>query len=515
MEKNTARAQVAFRYLALSVGAIAIVLLFSRGLHVNQTTVAMAFLVLILVTAYRWRFAYSLYLSLLCTLLYNFFFLPPVGRLTISDPQNWIALAAFLCTSSLVSHLSNRERLQAETSEARRHDIELLYRLSQKLLVQDELKELARTTPSILASIFSFRAVALYSTALDAVFYSDPERILVSSDELKSAQWDAVEAITDREGIKIVPLRLGVRHDIGRLAMAGDSLAGAMYEAIASLVSVALERAAALERTSRLEAARESERLRTAVFDSVTHDLRTPLTAIRAAATTLQSQPAMAETERNDLIAVVEEESAHLDRLIGQAIEMARLDSQSLRLNPRPQDVRELIELTVERMRGTLREHRVEVQVPDGMRPVWMDRTLIERVLQHLLENAATYSPHHEPITVTAAADSHRLVFTVADRGPGIRAEELSYIFEKYFRGKQQKRTTKGTGMGLAIAQAILKVHHGGISVESRPGQGAQFTFWIPLAPPQASLSTAPRTPDPPDSRTVRRRASRSSAPKA
>lgn len=477
------------RYALLTALSGLLVYVFSRVLRVNQTTVALVFLTLVLGTAYRWRWAYSIYVSILCTLLYNFFFLPPVGRLTIADPQNWVALGTFLCASVLVSHLSDLERKQAENSEARRREVELLFRLSQKLLVQEELKELARSTPSIVAAVFGFRAVALYVSATDGVFYSDPEQILLPSAELRLPELSAEEVVTSRGGFKIIPLRLGVQHVLGRLAVTDSGLTHEMYEAIGGLVSVALERAAALERSSRMEAARESERLRTALVDSVTHDLRTPLTAIRAAATTLQSQPTMPPAARNDLIAVVEEESARLDRLIGQAIEMARLDSQSLRLEARPQDVRELIEMTVERMQSVLRRHRVEVQVAEGVAAVRMDRVLMERVLQHLLENAAAYSAPGEVITVASKLDGDRLLFTVEDRGPGIDPEELPFIFDKYYRGKQQKGSVKGTGMGLAIARAILRVHRGGITVESQPGKGTRLTFWIPVEDAAASAA--------------------------
>ena len=483
MEKNTALWRIGFRYAVLTLVAVLLVLLFSRVIRVNQTTVAFAFFVFVLVTAYRWRLAYSVYASLLCTLLYNFFFLPPIGRLTIADPQNWVALAGFLFTSALVSQLSNRERRQSEASEARRSDVELLYRLSQKLLVQDDVKELARGTPSIVASVFGFRAAALHVAATDAVFYSDPDRILVSSAELRAAEKHPEEMVSTRDGIKLIQLRLGVQHRLGLLAVTDDGLSTEMYEAVGSLVSVALEHAAALERSSRLEAARESERLRSALVDSVTHDLRTPLTAIRAAATTLQSQPIMEEAERNDLISVIEEESARLDRLIGQAIEMAKLDSQSLRLDLQPQKIRDLIELTVENSRGRLQKHPVEVLVPEDTPVVWADKSLLERVLQHLLENAAAYSKPGTPITVSARAQGDRLLFTVEDRGPGIHSEDLPFIFDKYFRGKRNRKDVKGTGMGLAIVRAIMRVHQGGISADSRPGEGAQFTFWIPLKP--------------------------------
>lgn len=482
MEKDTTRTTIFFRYVLLTAIAAALVFFFRRVVHVNQTMVAFAFLIVVLLTAYRWRLAYSVYASVLFTLLFNVFFLPPVGKVTIADPQNWVALVGFLCTSVLVSHVSNRERRQAEVSEARRRDVDLLYKLSQKLLVQDDVKELARSTPSIVASVFGFRAVALYVNATDAAFYSDPDQILVSSAEMKSAETDNDETVSTRDGIRLIQLRVGMRHKVGRLAVTDGGLTREMYEAIGSLVSVALERATALERSSRLEAARESERLRSALVDSVTHDLRTPLTAIRAAATTLQDQPSLAEAERNDLIAVVEEESARLDRLIGQAIEMATLDSQSLRFDPRPLDIRELIELTVKRAARTGQKHPIEIQVSEPFPEVYADRNLLERVLRHLLENAAAYSRPGDPITISARIEDERVLFTVADHGLGIDSEDLPFVFDKYFRGKGNKNRTKGTGMGLAIARAIMKIHHGGITAESRPGEGSQFTFWIPLS---------------------------------
>jgi two-component system sensor histidine kinase KdpD len=492
MEKNTAPARIVSRYVVLTSLALLLSLVFVKLVRVNQTTVALTFLVLVLITASKWRLAYSVYLSLLCTMLYNFFFLPPVGKLTIADPQNWVALGAFLCTSVLVSHISNRERRQAETSEARRREIQLLYSFSQQLLLRDELRGVARSTPSVLASVFGFRGVALYVRANDAVFYSDPENRLLSAIDLKS--WSqSEEAVSTLEGGKLIPLRLGVHHDLGVLAVTDDGYDARMYEAIGSLVSVALERAVALERTNRLEAARESEKLRSALIDSVTHDLRTPLTAIRAAATTLVSEQQLSEGERMDLFAVVDEESARLDRLIGQAVEMAQLDAEALRVEITPQSVRELIDLTVERMAYLLDRHPVDVRVPDGLPDVPMDRTLIQRVLQHLIENAAKFSPQGRPIHLSASTEEGKLEVTVEDEGPGIDPDDLPFVFEKYFRGKQQKGTSTGTGMGLAIARAILKAHRGGIVVRNRPGHGAQFTFWIPTSTPEGIDTDANR----------------------
>jgi two-component system sensor histidine kinase KdpD len=254
-----------------------------------------------------------------------------------------------------------------------------------------------------------------------------------------------------------------------------------MYEAIGSLVAIALERAAAVERTSRLEASRESERLRSALLDSVTHDLRTPLTAIRAAAGVLVGQENLPEPERAELAAVVDEESARLDQLIGKALEMAQLNAETVHIHRQMQSTREVIDLTVEAIEPLLRGHPVEVSIADDLPAVPMDRELVHRALRHLLENAAKYSPAGTPITVRAECDAYRLLVTVADKGSGINADEQPFIFDKFFRGAQQRSLAKGTGMGLAIAKAILEAHGGGIAVVSEPGDGARFTFWLPL----------------------------------
>lgn len=481
MEKHTARAgRAVLRYAVLTGAASLLVVLFRTVVPANQTTVALSFLMLVLLTASRWRLAYSVYLSILCTLLYNFFFLPPVGRLTIADPRNAVALVAFLASSFLVSHLSDKERRHAESSEARRHEVERLYEFSQQLLLQEDLRGLARATPSVAAAVFGFRGVALYVRDEDAAYYSDPANELLPAVDLKLAASQTEAGVTLRNGVHIIPLSLGMR-SAGALAVTDVGFSPQIYEAIGGLVAIALERAAAMERSSRLEAWREGERLRSALLDSVTHDLRTPLTAIRAAATMLASQPDLAEPERTEFIAVVDEESARLDRLIGQAVEMAQLDAEAVQINLQLQDVRDLVETTVEEMRPLLRDRPVDIQIAADLPRVPMDRGLVHRVLRHILENAAKYSPSGSPISIRAAHDDYRLLISVGDRGPGIEFSDQPFVFDKFFRGRNQQKQSAGTGMGLAIVKAILEAHGGGIEVASRAGEGARFTFWLPL----------------------------------
>jgi len=205
-------------------------------------------------------------------------------------------------------------------------------------------------------------------------------------------------------------------------------------------------------------------------------------TAVGHAATTLISQLQMSEPQRLEMYAVVDEESARLDRLIGQAIEMAQLDSASIHVQAKPESVREIIALALEEAHPLLGERPVDVSVPQNMPPVRLDRKLVRRVLRHLIENAAKYSPPASPLRIGSRIEDQRLLVNVEDSGPGIEAFEQPLIFNKFYRGRNQKAAISGTGMGLAIVKAILVAHGGGIEVVSRPPRGALFTFWLPLA---------------------------------
>jgi two-component system, OmpR family, sensor histidine kinase KdpD len=470
------------RYTLITLVALLIVAVYRRVLHVNQTTVALTFLVLVLLVATRWRLAYAVYLSLLCTLLYNFFFLPPIGTLTISDPQNWVTLGAFLVAGVVVSQVADGERRAASLSEARREDVERLFEFSEQLLLQDDLPALLRTAPSLIASVFKLRAVALYIREQGRAYYSDPANELLPLERLRLAAEKHESQPGDASGVKVLPLSLGMRSS-GALAMTAGNYAEGMYEAIAGLMAIALERASALASFSHIEASREGERLRSALLDAVTHELRTPLTAIRAAATTLNSEPEIGQSDRREMYAVVEQESARLDRLIGQAVEMAQLDSESMQVRPQPQSLREVIDLALEDTRSLVRNRAVEVNVPEDQPPVAMDRELVRRVLRQLIENAAKYSPPELPISLSSELSPERLTVSVSDRGPGIEAADQPFVFDKFFRGRQSERV-QGSGMGLAIAKAILRAHGGGIEVMSNHAQGTSFRFWLPVGPP-------------------------------
>jgi two-component system sensor histidine kinase KdpD len=473
--KTPARTQ-ALRYAFVLV-AIAAVTAAVYRLHVNQTTVALMFLVMVLLTSAYWGLRYAIAMAVIATAAFNFFFLPPFGTFTIADPQNWVALFAFLITALVASNLAERARREAEGAQRRRRDVERLYGLSQRLMTSESALELLNTLPQYVQENFSVRSVVamaadhptVYRSSLDAQF----EESVLRSTLLRG------EPVT-QNGVSYVPLRLGMR-TVGALGVTGDDLSRETLDALGSLAGLAIERARALEALSKNRAEQEHERLRTALLDSVTHEFRTPLTSIKASVTTMLSNATLDDSGRHDLLAVIDEETDRLNRLVGEASEMAQLDSGMFKLDLRPHSIQDALQPALQDARASLEKHPVELIVPDNLPNALMDVDRIREVLMHLLENAAKYSPAGTPIRVTTEVQKDRLVTSIADRGPGIDSFEQSLIFEKFYRGQNQRYMAPGTGMGLAIAKVIIEAHAGKIGVVSQLGSGSVFSFTLPL----------------------------------
>lgn len=236
-----------------------------------------------------------------------------------------------------------------------------------------------------------------------------------------------------------------------------------------------------MEKLTKAEAARESDRLRSVLLDSVTHEFRTPLTAIKASAETLLSDVQLDKPERRDLLTVIDEESDKLNRLIGEAAEVAQLDAHQLELHLEMHHIREPADAALEKLQQALQRHALKVDIPDNLPLVRVDVDRIVEVLVHLLDNAIKYSPPDSPIQITAELRDGDIVTSVADHGPGIDDAEQQMIFEKFYRGRDQRMLIQGTGMGLAIAKAIVELHGGTIGVTSQLGRGSLFYFTLPV----------------------------------
>jgi two-component system sensor histidine kinase KdpD len=295
---------------------------------------------------------------------------------------------------------------------------------------------------------------------------------------------DRGEPVLDREHrICYMPLRMGVR-SVGALGLASCDLSRESLEAIGSLVAIAIERGNTVEKLTRSEAARESDRLRSVLLDSVTHEFRTPLTSIKASAETLLQDVELDKSARKDLLAVINEETDRLNRLIGEAAEVAQLDSRQLQFRLETHSIRETVDAAIAASQPSLRQHPLKLTVPSNLPPVSMDLERITEVLTQLLDNAGKYSPPDTPIHVTAEWRGSEVVTSVADHGPGIDVMEQEMIFEKFYRGRNQRTLIQGTGMGLPIAKAIVELHGGKIGVTSQIGHGSVFYFSLPAAGP-------------------------------
>jgi two-component system, OmpR family, sensor histidine kinase KdpD len=485
---------------------------------VNPTTVALTLLLLILVLAANWGLRYAVVAAVAATILFNYFFLPPINTFTIADTQNWVALFAFLGTAIFATHLSNRIREETAEANARRREAEMLYRLGRQLLQPESVAELLNFIPSSVANAFNSPSVTLYVANRDRIYLSDPGRATklgppalasetadgsaptLSEATIRSTLLEAMLLPLFRPAADgqptAIPLHIGVRPS-GALLLEATSLSRETMEALSGLVSMSIERADALESSARSEAAKENERLRTALLDSVTHELRTPLTSIKASVTSLLSQQALNDESRKELLTVIDEESDRLNHLIEQAVEMAQLDANKVHLELHPQPIAPIIHAAVDQLeagcRAAHQPRDIRVSLSATLPNVLADAAWIHKVLMNLLENAAKYSPSTQPIFVSADrqavgrpdqsnAPSNMLAISVADRGAGIDPSEQEMIFDKFYRGQGQRERINGTGMGLAISRAIVNAHGGAIAVTSQIGHGSVFTFTLPLA---------------------------------
>ena len=475
MRRSASRSVI--RY-AVSTGVLAVIVtVYFRWVHANEMTVALTMIIAILLVAANWGLRHSIYLSILSSAAFNFFFLPPVLTFTIRDGRNWVALLAFLVTGIVASQLAERARREAKSSRRRQREAERLYEFSQQMLVQGDVIDLLNVLPHMIAATFNLAGAAVYLRERDRVYRSSPEYMDVTAAELRDAAFSRDHRSDEARNVTLVPILLGTR-PIGAVGITGSGTSPEALDAVCGLAAIAIERAGAVETLARVEASRESERLRNALLDSVAHELRTPLTSITAAITSLRNDPLDGE-QRGEMMEVIEEEAARLNRLVGQAMEMADLDAHDIKLDLRLHPMREAVDLALEAVQ--VKNHPVEIRMPETLPMVEIDLERIAKVLQHLIENAAKYSAEDSPIFISAEVVRGELVTSVADRGVGVDDFERMMIFDKFYRGQGQRYRVQGTGMGLAIAKAIVEAHGGSIEVTSQAGQGSVFSFRLPL----------------------------------
>lgn len=457
-----------------------IVLAYRHVLRVNQTTVALSFLLAILAVSAVWGMLISAFMSVVAMLAFNYYFLPPVGTLTIADPQNWVALFAFLVTSITGSRLSSRIRKEADEAHQRRREVQRLYSFSRQLLGEGNVIQLMNAIPDYIVESFEAGAAELFLPQKEKFYRSGFGAAHVDEEKMKMAFLDDEQTLDTEHAEYFIPVRMGVR-PIASIGISGAQLSRQSVDAIGTLVAIAIERARAVEQLGQTEAERQGERLKSALLDSITHDFRTPLTSMKAAVTGLLTSKNPDSAQLHELLTVINEECDRLNHLVEEAGEMAKLEAGEFRLDLAPTSVEEVIDAALAHCKSALAGRRVDVRVADGLPPVRADLERAKEALVQLIENANLYSPKEEPITITAELTGDSVTTSVADRGPGIDDFEQTMIFDKFYRGKDQRYLVRGTGMGLPIAKAIIAAQQGTISVTSQLGHGSVFSFTLPV----------------------------------
>ena len=457
----------------------------SRLVPVNNTTVVLTFLLVILGVAARWGLVVAVFASVVGMMSINFFFLPPIGTLTIADPSNWVALFSFLVTAIVASQLSTSARKRTEEALSRQHEMERLYEFSRLLMLSSAQKGLAGEVPYRVAQALGAESAAFFDRHSGKVYRSGPVETSLPDSKLIDLAVQGTVVHDDQERLLLMPVSLG-GHVIGSLAIHGGTVSEAGAHALANLVAIALEREAAQESASRAEAAQENEKLKSTLLDALAHEFKTPLTSIKAAATALLvgSQQSSAQTE---LLTVVDEETDRLTAMVTEAIRMARIEAGKVQLQKQPVVVATVVNRSLQNLKDRLDAGRITVNIAPGIPPVQADEELVALALQQLVDNALKYSPPKSPLTISVQLEDGSVVLSVADHGTGIPEHELDRIFEKFYRSSAHLDHTSGTGMGLTIAREIVQAHGGRIWVRSQWGQGSTFSFSLPLAATEVS----------------------------
>jgi two-component system sensor histidine kinase KdpD len=356
--------------------------------------------------------------------------------------------------------------------------MERLYELSRTLMLADTQSATAGQISHRIAQVFEVNGVAVFDRETDQTYRTGTIDIPISDTKLKDSALQDTVFHDPSANLSVLPLSLG-RQPVGSLAIFGDSISDTALHAIANLAAIMMERSRAEAAASRMEAARQNEAMKSMMLDALAHEFKTPLTSIKAAASSILDEGPPAQKE---LVTVIEEESDRLDFLVSETIRMARIEAGDLHLDRRTQTVADLIQAALEKLRILLEDREVHIETEPNLPSVIADAELIGLTIRQLLTNALKYANPESPIAIRAAVGAGTVTISVKDFGPGIAAKDRQRIFEKYYRVHGNSDRIPGTGMGLTIAREIVVAHGGDIWGESTVAQGSEFFFTLPIA---------------------------------
>lgn len=471
---------------------------------ISPTTVGLILLLVVLVTATLGRLWIATVVAVVATGAYNFFFFPPVGTFRIADPHNWVAVIAFLVAAVIASHLSAAAQARAREAIARRNEVTRLFDLTRDVLLTSEAAGAIDALARHVARRFELARVAICLPADDGwrIHQSGGEEVHVAPDTLNNAlaqargtlEFDAHQRaygghITVAEGgdsVLLLPLRHGTKA-IGLLAAVAPTLELGTLDAVAGVVAIAIERTQFLDEREAAELVRQKAELGAMLLASLSHDLRTPLTAIRVAVENLRDEMPVSERRSQADAAITELD--RLTRLFQDILDMARIDAAAIHLERQWVTPADVVDAAMAHVRHTVAAHAIRVDA-DADSQVEIDPRVASVALSHLLENAAQYSPADREIAVDARTQPDGLLVSVTDQGGGLDPGDLEHLFERFYRGRRARQIATGTGMGLAITHGLLAAVGGRVWAENAPGAGARFTIAVPGPTRPVALTT-------------------------
>jgi two-component system sensor histidine kinase KdpD len=463
----------------------------------NVQNVALVFLTAVLVSAVAFGLRAALFASLLSVLAFNLFFLPPYYSITISDPENVVALFFFLVVALVASNLTASVRAQAMVARQRARTTEDLYLFSRKLAGIASMDDLLWAISSQVASMLKVRVVLFLpeNGALELKTAWPPEDVAEEAD-LAAAKWSwesnkpAGRGADTLPGAKrlFMPMRTG-RGPVAVIGIDSDKQGPLLtpdeqrlLDALADQAALAIERINLSENFDKAQRAAERDRLQAALLTSISHDLRTPLASILGAADGLAGLPDLSADDRKALLSTIQEEAERLNRFIANLLDMTKLESGAVAPNMALVDLGDVVGSTLRRADKILADHRIETALAPALPMIKLDAVLFEQVLFNLLDNAAKYAPTGTTISLKGTCEGATVRLQVQDEGPGIPQAELERIFDKFYRVRKADSQRAGTGLGLAICRGFVEAMGGTIEASNRAsGHGAVFTVVLPV----------------------------------
>ena len=496
------------RPYVFSLIAIAISLLVGEIIEpwFGLENVDLVFMTGIVAVAARYGLWPSLFASVVASLCYNFFFLPPLYMFTIADPKNVLAFVFFIVMAIIVSNVAARVQSQAVTAMTRARTTESLYSFSRKLAGVGALDDVLWATAYQVALMLKVRVVLLtpQDGSIEVAAGYPPEDILDDAD-LAAAKWAwqnnraAGRGSDTLPGAKrlFLPMRTG-RGPVGVVGIDSDKPGPLLtpderrlLDALIDQSALAIERVHLVEDMDRVKRTVETEHLRSALLTSISHDLKTPLASVLGAAGTLRDLSGrLSEAEKTDLLKTIIDESERLNRFIANLLDMTKLEAGAVVLNTSPHDLREIVGSALRRADKILAHHRVELELGGDLPMLNLDAVLLEQAVFNVLDNAGKYSSEGSTILIRSLRDRDSVVLEILDEGTGIPPEDLDHIFDKFYRVQKSDHVRAGTGLGLAISRGFIEAMKGTIAATNRKDRsGAVFTIRLPAENPQ--LDTA------------------------